>query len=148
MRVHAAQITGQVGQQHWTATLGTTTGQHLWSAQLTPLANSTVHHQWSAPLAGIISQDSLQHVPNTSMMMTMTTMMQMMMIMTMMMMMLMMMMLMMVMEMDGQHYWPALLTPLASSTGHHHWSAPMAGSIGQGSSQHVPNTPMTPRAAF
>ena len=31
----------------------------------------------------------------------------------------------------GQHQWPALLTPLASSTGHHHLSAPLAGIIGQ-----------------
>ena len=40
-------------------------------ALLTPRASSTEQHQWSAPLAGTIGQDSWQHVPNTSMMMTM-----------------------------------------------------------------------------
>jgi hypothetical protein len=32
----------------------------------------------------------------------------------------------------GQHHWPGLLTPLASSTDSRHWSAPLAGIIGQG----------------
>ena len=36
--------------------------------------------------------------------------------------------------------WPALITPLASSTGHHHWSAPLAGNIGQDPWQHVTHT--------
>jgi len=47
---------------------------------------------------------------------------------------------MMVMVMVGQHHWPALSAPLASSTGHHHWSAPLAGNIGQDPWQHVTNT--------
>jgi hypothetical protein len=47
---------------------------------------------------------------------------------------------MMVMVMVGQHNWPALSTPLASSTSHHHWSAPLPGNIGQDPWQHVTNT--------
>ena len=47
---------------------------------------------------------------------------------------------MMVMVMVGQHHWSALSTPLASSTGHHHGSAPLAGNIGQDPWQHVTNT--------
>ena len=35
---------------------------------------------------------------------------------------------------------PALITSLASSIGHHHWSAPLAGNIGQDPWQHVTNT--------
>jgi hypothetical protein len=77
------------------------------------------------------------------MMMTMMILMLMMMIMT-----IMMMMKMMMMVMVGPHHWPALLTPLASSTGHHYWSAALAGIIGQDPSQHVLNTSMTARAAF
>jgi hypothetical protein len=42
----------------------------------------------------------------------------------------------------GQRHWPALLPPLASNTGHHRWSAPLAGIIGQDPWQHVPNTLM------
>jgi hypothetical protein len=56
---------------NWTATLGSTTGQHHWPALSTPQASSTGRHNWSEPLAGIIGQDPWQHVPNTSMMMTM-----------------------------------------------------------------------------
>ena len=37
-------------------------------------------------------------------------------------------------------HWPALISPLASSIGHHHWSAPLAGNIGQDPWQHVTNT--------
>jgi hypothetical protein len=44
---------------NWTATLGSTTGQHHWPALITPLSNSTGHHHWPAPLAGIIGQDTL-----------------------------------------------------------------------------------------
>jgi hypothetical protein len=40
-----------------------------------------------------------------------------------------MMMMMITMVMVGQQHWPALLTPLASNTGHHHWSAPLGGII-------------------
>jgi len=132
------------------------TCQHHWPGLLTPLASSTGSHHWSAPLAGIIGQDPWQHVPNTSMMMTMTMLMMMLLMMsvTMMMMMMMMMLTMMMMRMMmimmmmmmlkvivmvGQHHWPALLTPLASSTGHHRWSAPLAGVIGRDPSQRVPH---------
>jgi hypothetical protein len=69
---------------NWTATLGSTTGQHNWPALLTPLTSSIGRHHWSAPLAGIIGPDPWQHVPNTSMMtMLMIMMMMMMMMMTM-----------------------------------------------------------------
>jgi len=68
------------------------------------------------------------------MMMMMMVVMMTMMIMTMMMMTMTMMMMMMMMVMVGQHHWPALLTPLASSTGHHRWSVTLAGTIGQDSS--------------
>jgi hypothetical protein len=40
------------------------------------------------------------------------------------------------------HHWPALLAPLASSTGRHSWSDLLAGIIGQDPWQHVPNTSM------
>jgi hypothetical protein len=33
---------------NWTATIGSTTGQHHWPALITPLASSTGHHHWSA----------------------------------------------------------------------------------------------------
>ena len=53
---------------NWTATLGSTTGQHHWPALITPLSNSTGHHHWPAPLAGGIGQDPLatcsKHVDN------------------------------------------------------------------------------------
>jgi len=39
-----------------------------------------------------------------------------------------------------QHHWPTLVTPLASIIGRYHWSAPLAGIIGQDPWQHVPNT--------
>jgi hypothetical protein len=136
---------------NWTTTLGSTTGQRHWPALLPPLASNTGHHRWSTSLAGIFGQDPWQHVPNTLMMMTMMLIMLMMMIMTMKMMMIVMMMMItmvMVTVMVGQHHWPALLAPLASRTGHHPWSAPLAGIIGQDFSQHVPNTSMTARAAF
>ena len=42
----------------------------------------------------------------------------------------------------GQHHWPALLTPLASRTGRHNWSEPLAGIIGQDPWHRVPNTSM------
>ena len=47
---------------NWTATIGSTTGQHHWLALITPLASSTGHHHWSAPLAGNIGQDPWQHI--------------------------------------------------------------------------------------
>jgi hypothetical protein len=42
---------------NWTATLGSTIGQHNWPALFTPLTSSIGRHHWSAPLAGIIGPD-------------------------------------------------------------------------------------------
>jgi hypothetical protein len=39
-----------------------------------------------------------------------------------------------------QYHWPTLLTQMASCIGRYHWSAQLAGIIGQGPWQHVPNT--------
>jgi hypothetical protein len=97
---------------NWTATIGSTTGQHHWPALITPLASSTGHHHWSAPLAGNIGQDPWQHVTNTSIMtmlmilvmMIMATMTIMIMMLIMIRMMMMMLMGMMVMGMMNAKY--------------------------------------------
>jgi hypothetical protein len=80
------------------------TGQHHRPGLRTPLASSTGSHYWSALLAGIIGQDSWQHFPNTSMMITLMMMMMLIMIiMTTMMMMMMMVMVMVMVMMDRQY---------------------------------------------
>jgi hypothetical protein len=115
----ANKLDSNIGQHHWPQPL----------ASLPPLASSTGRHSWSAPQAGIIGQDTWQHVPNTSTMMTM--------------MMMLMMIMVIVMVMMNSHYaqlcacmsvHSALLhCQVGQQTGQQHWAAPLASSTGQGS---------------